>query len=147
MNSLRTQVARTALAAAAATALTLGTGAANASAAQTDYIKACGTLTCSEYFSHRATVQLDEAVQNGNNVVGGAIGTVCDSGAELPGGVAATVFCLGTEGSNRFFANIKSIIHHAATTNGCVRFRGPRGVKSVRFAVYADHSATCHSMD
>ena len=133
-----------ALTAAAATGLLLGAGSVDASAAQTDYIKTCGALTCSEYFSHRATIQLDQAVQNGNNVVGGAVSTVC-SGGDL--GTVATAVCLENDASDQFFSHIKNIIHHAATSNGCVRFRGPRGVSAVRFATYADHSPTCHSMD
>jgi hypothetical protein len=106
--------------------------------------------------SHTATVEFDQAVQKGDFTPAALTGTACDLGSggalafkvitattfdlvAIPCGVIASVATV--------LSNVQSIIHHAATSNGCMRFQSPRGIGAVRFAVYADHSVLCHSMD
>jgi Putative peptidoglycan binding domain len=106
----------------------------------------CDWWTCSIYYSHQATVQLaDKLDQSGftgtvNNVAAACTVASLPAPVLLPGCVPLFFTAIAAQ-------NVKDIIDHAAATAGCVRFRSLDGINDGPSAVYADHSATCHSMD
>ena len=110
-------------------------------------IRVCGhILTCSIYYSHQATVQLADALDQS-----GVVGTANNEAAVC--GIASIPFVALLPGCAPLVAaafaaqNVKDIIDHAAATAGCVRFRSLNGLNNGPNAVYADHSSICHSMD
>ncbi len=105
-----------------------------------DSVHDCGTVTCSTYYSHAASAEMDAWLAHNDP---GKL--TCDVAKRIASKSVGTVACaalkLGT-------ANVRSIVHHAAISNGCVRFRSLRGTGDyLPEAVYADHSATCRSLD
>jgi peptidoglycan hydrolase-like protein with peptidoglycan-binding domain len=120
----------------------------------TNYIHDCGPGTCSDYYSHAATVEYDEALQKGDLAPAGHFASICSlagGGAAAAGkavlGSSLLFVCGPVDAAVKTLGYSRDIIHHAATSNGCMRFRSLRGASVIDFAVYADHSSTCHSMD
>ncbi|WIM93045.1 hypothetical protein ACTOB_005010 [Actinoplanes oblitus] len=72
-------------------------------------------------------------------------GAVCGVGSLAIELAAGPCFALGAVAFGDW--NVRRIIHHAATTNGCVRFRTVRGGDNTPGPVYSDHSGNCRSMD
>jgi len=117
-------------------------------------------VTCSDYYSHRVTVAMDNLLQKGDTgpltvaafacptgVGGGVALTAKLVGAAIPGVGIVMIPCTVLAAVDFAISRAKDIIHHAATTNGCVRFRSPRFANKITVGLYADHSRTCHSMD
>jgi hypothetical protein len=109
-------------------------------------VRTCGIVTCSLYYSHDATVRIDNILRGPADdtdamAIGGAAcfyaGIAAPPTAPVCAALAAVAF--GDW-------NVRRIIHQAATTNGCVRFRTIRGADNTPGPVYSDHSNTCHSM-
>jgi hypothetical protein len=139
------------LACATMAAIGLATAAAApAQAADTsssDYKRTCGIVTCSLYYSHDATVRIDDFLRGPADstdamAIGG--GACAIAGIVAPP-TAAVCFALGAVAFGDW--NVRRIIHHAATTNGCIRFRTVRGADNSPGPVYSDHSSNCRSLD
>jgi hypothetical protein len=114
----------------------------------------CGIITCSDYYSHEATVMFDQAMQKGDFTTAANAGEICAVGGagmsavfKLSAGELVAIPCGAIAAVSQVVGNVQNIIHHAATSNGCMRFQHPRGANSISVAVYADHSSLCHSMD
>jgi hypothetical protein len=124
--------------------------AAPAQAADNDdpgYKRTCGIVTCSLYYSHDATVRIDNVLRGPADstdamAVGG--GACAIAGIVAPP-TAVVCFALGAVAFGDW--NVRRIIHHAATTNGCIRFRTIRGADNTPGPVYSDHSSNCRSLD
>ncbi|BBH67957.1 hypothetical protein ACTI_46420 [Actinoplanes sp. OR16] len=144
---------RSALVVAAVTAAVIGISGSPALAADSDdnsgkeYIRTCGTVTCSLYYSHDATVRIDDFLRGPADTTDAMQigGVVCGFGSLLIAPAAGPCFVLGAVAFGDW--NVRRIIHHAATTNGCVRFRTVRGADDTPGPVYADHGRHCRSMD
>jgi hypothetical protein len=110
------------------------------------YIRVCGWVTCSIYYSHQTTVQLADKLDQSeftgtvNNVAAACTVAAIPAPVLVPGCVPLIFTAIAAQ-------NVKDIIDHAAATAGCVRFRSLDGINNGPSAVYADHSAICHSMD
>jgi len=111
----------------------------------TEHIHNCGVVTCSDYYSHDATVRFDAVLQGSGLDTASQGADVCSAIAAFA--AAAEPPCLMLHAATGTLDRVKDIVHHAATSNGCMRFQSPKGVSAINFAVYADHSDTCHSMD
>ena len=111
------------------------------------YVRVCGTVTCSVYYSHQATVRLAAKLAFAGspaNVLTAA-GLACSAAFAVinpPAAAACISVGIAALGSKQ----ILDTIDHAAATAGCVSFRSLDGISFVP-VVYADHSAICHSMD
>lgn len=112
------------------------------------YIRTCGIVTCSTYYSHQATVQLAAQLDGQGSVtdVTTGAGLACSGWAAITGAVPVAAGCLALAAAAFVYHRYLETIHHAADTAGCVRFRSLSGINGIA-AVYADHSAICHSMD
>ena len=122
---------------------------APAYAGSVDHKHTCGIVTCSDYYSHSATVQFDDALQQANTGPGAGanlgILAVCKTvGVKVP---FVDILCDPLAAGGLTIDAVKDVIHHAATSNGCMRFVSPRGADGIYVEVRADHSSTCHSMD
>jgi peptidoglycan hydrolase-like protein with peptidoglycan-binding domain len=122
---------------------------ASGSNADKVYIRVCGIVTCSIYYSHQATVQLAAQLDGQGSVadVTTAASLACSGWAAATGAAPVAAGCLAVAvaafGYHLYLENIQ----HAADTAGCVRFRSLKGTNNIAFTVYADHSTLCHSMD
>ncbi|GGQ52268.1 hypothetical protein [Couchioplanes azureus] len=111
-----------------------------------DAVRTCGLVTCSVYYSHNVTVRLDNVLRGpADSTDALAIsGSVCALASALSPVTAIPCMALAAVAVGDW--NVRRIIHHAATTNGCLRIRTVRGADRTPGAFYADHSDTCHSM-
>ncbi len=102
-------------------------------------IRTCGWVTCSIYISHQKTAEVDNWVQMNSHTGSVVVDFVANAACgEDPICVVVVEVDLG-----RFL----DALHHAATTNGCLRVRYIRDRDhSYPVGFYADHSSTCHSM-
>ncbi|MFI6513776.1 hypothetical protein ACIBCT_39760 [Streptosporangium sp. NPDC050855] len=127
-----------------------------AQASATDHIRKCGIVTCSDYYSHDWTVKLDNAVQKGDfgplreaaqwcrlGLAGAAVLAAVSLPASGVVGVPCGFLALLDYGVSRF----TDILHHAATSNACLRIRFPKGASFFKYGWYADRSSNCRSMD
>ncbi|GAA4967518.1 hypothetical protein [Actinoplanes utahensis] len=121
------------------TVVSLTTSGTPAYAADTTTTRTCGGWTCSVYYSRAATADIDNYLQ-GHDVQQVEVmkKTFCKRFGRV-GSMSCKALKFGDW-------NVRRIIHHAATTNGCVRFRTPRGAAYLPGPVYSDHSRICRSM-
>lgn len=113
------------------------------------YVRVCGIVTCSIYYSHQATVQLAAQlayIGSPANVAEEA-SLACSAVSVVLGAPVIAAGCVSVSIAAFLSKQILDTIDHAAATAGCVRFRSLDGINDVVSAVYADHSAICHSMD
>lgn len=120
-----------------------------------DSVRTCGTVTCSTYFSHAQTVAADQwlqklaerGVDDATDISGVGAAGVGVIAAGVPALGPAALFLGEVIGGEAFgYSRVKSIVHHAATSNGCLRSRELKGPGSMPTGLYADHSVLCHSM-
>ena len=100
-------------------------------------IRICHGAICDTYSSHAETVKADAWIQSND----AGTKATC-SASKVLGKAVKSVVCAAEKFG---LANVRHIVHHAATTNGCMKSSALRGTETG--PLYADHSATCHSMD
>ncbi len=102
----------------------------------------CGYVTCSLYFSRNETKAIDRYLQR-NQAAGTAGIATAAAAACAATGIGAVVAALCAGAGAIYGGRLVDQVHHAATTNGCLRIRYTRGGAVV--GLYSDHSKYCRT--